>query len=119
MLVYQNILQCLDDSQLPVRVGAALALQPLIRHEFIRKSMQTNIAVIMQQLLKLANEVDVDALSNVMEEFVEVFASELTPFAVELTKQLVCPNRSSPASITSSPDNCLERHVFADRSGRY
>jgi hypothetical protein len=54
--------------------------------------MQSNIAVIMQQLLKLANEVDVDSLSNVMEEFVEVFASELTPFAVELTKQLVCYN---------------------------
>jgi hypothetical protein len=119
VLVYQNILQCLDDSQLPVRVGAALALQPLIRHDFIRKSMQSNIAVIMQQLLKLANEVDVDALSNVMEEFVEVFASELTPFAVELTKQLVCPNLVSGFSdfYYQSSDNCLERHIFADRSG--
>ena len=72
-----------------MRVEAALALQPLIRHEFIRKSMQENIPQIMQQLLKLTNEVDVDALANVMEEFVEVFASELTPFAVELTEQLV------------------------------
>lgn len=51
--------------------------------------MQENIPQIMQQLLKLTNEVDVDALANVMEEFVEVFASELTPFAVELTEQLV------------------------------
>ncbi|OBT70757.1 hypothetical protein VF21_10168 [Pseudogymnoascus sp. 05NY08] len=39
-------------------------------------------------LLKLANEVDVDALSNVMEDFVEVFAAELTPFAVALSEQL-------------------------------
>ncbi|KAI5778900.1 armadillo-type protein [Geopyxis carbonaria] len=88
ILIYQNIIQCLNDAELPVRVEAALALQPLIRHEFIRKSMQANIAEIMQQLLKLANEVDVDALATVMEEFVEVFASELTPFAVELTEQL-------------------------------
>src|SRR5690606_33644837 len=43
---------------------------------------------IMQQLLKLTNEVELDQLANVMEEFVEVFASELTPFAVELTEQL-------------------------------
>lgn len=50
--------------------------------------MQENIPHIMQRLLKLTNEVDVDALANVMEEFVEVFASELTPFAVELTEQL-------------------------------
>lgn len=88
VLIYQNILQCLNDSELPVRVEAALALQPLIRHDFIRKSMQQSIADIMQKLLQLANEVDVDALSNVMEEFVEVFASELTPFAVQLTEQL-------------------------------
>lgn len=88
-MIYQNILQSLQDPALPVRVEAALALQPLIRHEFIRKSMQENIPQIMQQLLKLTNEVDVDALANVMEEFVEVFASELTPFAVELTEQLV------------------------------
>ncbi|RPB23500.1 ARM repeat-containing protein [Terfezia boudieri ATCC MYA-4762] len=88
VVIYQNILQSLQDPALPVRVEAALALQPLIRHEFIRKSMQENIPQIMQQLLKLTNEVDVDALANVMEEFVEVFASELTPFAVELTEQL-------------------------------
>ncbi len=42
----------------------------------------------MQQLLKLANEVDVDALANVMEDFVEEFAAELTPFAVALSEQL-------------------------------
>ena len=42
----------------------------------------------MQQLLKLANEVDVDALANVMEDFVEVFSAELTPFAVALSEQL-------------------------------
>lgn len=82
-------MQCLNDAELPVRVEAALALQPLIRHDFIRTSMQQSIADIMQKLLQLANEVDVDALSNVMEEFVEVFASELTPFAVQLTEQLV------------------------------
>ncbi|KAF8539741.1 armadillo-type protein [Trichophaea hybrida] len=88
ILIYQNIIQCLNDPELPVRIEAALALQPLIRHDFIRISMQANIADIMQQLLKLANEVDVDALATVMEEFVEVFAAELTPFAVQLTEQL-------------------------------
>ena len=76
------------DPELPVRVEAALALQPLIRHEIIRASMQQNIPQIMQQLLKLANEVDVDALANVMEDFVEEFAAELTPFAVALSEQL-------------------------------
>ncbi|KAJ9621194.1 Nonsense-mediated mRNA decay protein 5 [Taxawa tesnikishii (nom. ined.)] len=79
MIIYRNILDSMADSELPVRVEAALALQPLIRHDVIRISMQQNIPQIMQQLLKLANEVDVDALANVMEDFVEVFAAELTP----------------------------------------
>lgn len=86
--IYRNILESMADPELPVRVEAALALQPLIRHEIIRASMQQNIPQIMQQLLKLANEVDVDALANVMEDFVEEFAAELTPFAVALSEQL-------------------------------
>lgn len=88
LVIYRNILECMADPDLPVRVEAALALQPLIRHDIIRTNMQQNIPQIMQQLLKLANEVDVDALSNVMEDFVEVFATELTPFAVALSEQL-------------------------------
>jgi hypothetical protein len=88
MTIYRSILDCLADPALPVKVEAALALQPLIRHNVIRTSMQTNIPQIMQQLLKLANEVDVDALANVMEDFVEVFSTELTPFAVALCEQL-------------------------------
>jgi hypothetical protein len=88
LIIYRNILECMADPSLPVRVEAALALQPLIRHDIIRTNMQHNIPQIMQQLLKLANEVDVDALSNVMEDFVEVFAAELTPFAIALSEQL-------------------------------
>ena len=88
MIIYRSILDCLADPALPVKVEAALALQPLIRHTVIRTAMQTNIPQIMQQMLKLANEVDVDALANVMEDFVEVFSTELTPFAVALCEQL-------------------------------
>ena len=88
MTIYNNVLASMADQELPVRVMAALALQPLIRHDVIRTAMQTNIPQIMHQLLKLANEADVDALANVMEEFVEVFSEQLTPFAVALSEQL-------------------------------
>jgi hypothetical protein len=44
--------------------------------------------MIMQQLLHLTNEIDIDILTNVMEEFVEAFAEHLTPFAVQLCAQL-------------------------------
>ena len=88
MVIYRNILESMADPELPVRVMASLALQPLIRHDVIRNAMQSNIPQIMHQLLKLANEVDVDALANVMEDFVEVFSEQLTPFAIALSEQL-------------------------------
>ena len=88
MIIYRNVLESMADPELPVRVMAALALQPLIRHDVIRQAMQVNIPQVMHQLLKLANEVDVDSLSNVMEEFEEVFSEQLTPFAVALSEQL-------------------------------
>jgi len=89
VVIYQNIIQCLNDPDQPVRVEAALALSPLIRHNYVKTAMQQTIVPIMQQLMKLTDEVDLDALANVMEEFVECFAPQLTPFAVELTEQLV------------------------------
>ncbi|KAI9681816.1 MAG: hypothetical protein M1829_000561 [Trizodia sp. TS-e1964] len=88
MNVYRLILELMGDPELPVRVEAALSLQPLIRHDPVRNAMQQSIPQIMQQLLKITNQVDLDALANVMEDFVEVFATELTPFAVALTEQL-------------------------------
>ena len=87
-ITYDGVMKCLTEQELPVRVEAALALQPLIRQDFIHTAMVQSIPKIMRTLLQLANEVDVDSLSNVMEEFVEVFANELTPYAVELAEQL-------------------------------
>lgn len=88
MFIYRNVLESMADPELPVRVRASIALQPLVRHEVVKNAMRQNIPQIMHQLLKLANEVDVDALANVMEEFVEVFSAQLTPFAVALSEQL-------------------------------
>lgn len=86
--LYQNVLDALRDPELPVKVQAALALQPMIRHESVRNAMAPNLPFIMQELLNLTNEIDIDTLANVMEEFVEVFAEQLTPFAVQLCTQL-------------------------------
>jgi hypothetical protein len=80
---------CLDDPELPVRCQAALALQPLLRHDYVVNAMRPQIPLLMERLLALVNEVDADTLSAVMEEFVEQFSNELTPFAVDLALNLV------------------------------
>ncbi|OBZ89950.1 hypothetical protein A0J61_02021 [Choanephora cucurbitarum] len=87
-VLYQNVLDSFNDPEIPVRVQAALALLPMVRHQSVREAMTPNLPFVMQQLLNLTNEVDVDTLSSVIEGFVEVFGKQLTPLAVQLCGQL-------------------------------
>ncbi|KAG5518299.1 hypothetical protein PMAC_003095 [Pneumocystis sp. 'macacae'] len=85
---YEGIITCFHDPELPVRLEAACALQPMIQYEYVRKMVVSRIPQIMQQLLDLINELDIDTLTTVMEKFVETFSQELIPFSVQLTEQL-------------------------------
>ncbi|RKP13872.1 armadillo-type protein [Piptocephalis cylindrospora] len=86
--ILQATLQCLHDSEIPVRIQASLALRPLIGMEEVQEVMVPQLPGIMQELLSLANRVDADTLSGVMEEFVEAYAEELSPLAVQLCQEL-------------------------------
>ncbi|KAF9907671.1 hypothetical protein EC991_010703 [Linnemannia zychae] len=85
---FTSLMESLRDSQLPVKVTAALALRPMIRHEAVCEAMKPHLQFIMHELLAMTNQIDVDTLSEVMDEFVEVFAQDLAPFAVQLCEQL-------------------------------
>ncbi|KAF9544191.1 hypothetical protein EC957_012332 [Mortierella hygrophila] len=85
---FTSLMENLRDSQLPVKVTAALALRPMIRHEAVCEAMKPHLQFIMHELLAMTNQIDVDTLSEVMDEFVEVFAQDLAPFAVQLCEQL-------------------------------
>ncbi|RUS23108.1 armadillo-type protein [Endogone sp. FLAS-F59071] len=135
--LYQNVLDGLRDSDLPVRVEAALALQPMIRHESVlnrisliffdlvdltvRNAMIPSLPFIMQELLNLTNEIDVDTLASVMEEFVEVFAEQLAPFAVQLCSQLRDTFLRIMEDVTNAQhlikDEVLEESIDLDEMG--
>ncbi|ORX79697.1 ARM repeat-containing protein [Basidiobolus meristosporus CBS 931.73] len=87
-IAFQSLLDCLRDSELPVKVYAALAIQPMIRHELVREAIVPHVPQIMNEFLSLTNQIDIDTLANVMEEFVEVFAEQLAPFANQLCEQM-------------------------------
>src|SRR5579859_4135795 len=114
---------CLDDTELPVRCQAAFTLQPLLRHEYVVNAMRPQIPQIMQRLMDLVNEVDADMLSSVMEEFVEQFSNELTPFAVDLALNLVPPptpqphNPTTPHTPSIVVNGFVEGDVFAFDAG--
>ncbi|PIA18926.1 importin-8 [Coemansia reversa NRRL 1564] len=86
--ILEGILGLLNDSDLPVRVHAALALAPLIADDDMRSALTAHLPQVMQVFLNLTNEIDSDTVTNVIEEFVEAFADRMAPFAEQLGKQL-------------------------------
>ncbi|KAI8053433.1 armadillo-type protein [Syncephalis plumigaleata] len=87
-LITEATLNCLKDAELPVRAAAAMSLQPLLRFEHVRPVFIQHLPNIMQEFLSLTNQIDVDALSSVTDEFVEIFGEELAPYAVQICNQL-------------------------------
>ncbi len=85
-----GVLQCLTDANgnLPVQVEAALALPALIKNEYTYPSIGALVPQIVKKLLDLSNSIDLDTLAMVIEEFVDVFSTQLTPFAADLGQQL-------------------------------
>ncbi|KAI8822933.1 armadillo-type protein [Fimicolochytrium jonesii] len=87
-LAFRGVLDCLRDSELPVRVSGALALRPYLRVPTIHEAMKPHVQDIIQAMMSLNNEVDMESLTEVLESLVGDFSSELTPFAVQLASQL-------------------------------
>lgn len=87
-IAYQSVLSCMEDKYLPVQVEAALALQPMVTIEGVHASLSSRIPEVMTRLLDLTSRVDIDAISGVIGEFVEVFSEQLTPFAVDLATRM-------------------------------
>lgn len=79
---------CLQDAELPVRVQAAQAIGVLIDHDEVKAAMAPNAGRLMQELLKLADETDLDVLSMTTAKIVDSFSEELLPFAVEFCTHL-------------------------------
>lgn len=90
-IVYEGIMSCLNDSSdcLPINLSAALALQTFILDTHFQEALAPSVVPIMQKLLALSNEFESDAISGVMQEFVEQFSEQLQPFGVELMNTLV------------------------------
>ncbi|KDE03158.1 hypothetical protein MVLG_06352 [Microbotryum lychnidis-dioicae p1A1 Lamole] len=108
--ILHALMNCITDPELPVRIQAAIALPELIRYEDVRAEMVPNVGRIIQELLKLSNEVDLDALTNTTRALVGEFQFEVTPFAVELTQSLTSSytrliHESIEARARSNPDD--------------
>ncbi|KAJ3040539.1 hypothetical protein HK097_002523, partial [Rhizophlyctis rosea] len=86
--MFQAVLAAMQDSELAVSVFAALAIKHFFEVPSIFEGMKGHVQNIMQILLNLGNQVDLEALTAVIDDLVEKYASELAPFAVQLGASL-------------------------------
>ncbi|KAF8500772.1 armadillo-type protein [Russula emetica] len=87
--VFRAVAAGLDDTELPVRVHAALTLTEMVSsHDSVKAAVSPQVGKVIQDLLKLSDETDLDILNSSMETMVEHFQDELLPVAAQLTARL-------------------------------
>ncbi|KAH9991238.1 ARM repeat-containing protein [Russula vinacea] len=118
--VFRAVAAGLDDTELPVRVHAALTLTEMVSsHDSVKAAVSPQVGKVIQDLLKLSDETDLDILNSSMETMVEHFQDELLPVAAQLTARL-CESynrllREAIASEESAPKgDDLEALMDAD-----
>lgn len=79
----------LTDTDLPVKVEAAIALQMLLSsHEKAEKYLEPQVNVITLELLNLIRETENDDITTVMQKLVCSYTEQLMPIAVEICSNL-------------------------------
>lgn len=87
---FENIMNMLlHDKELPVKINAALTISAFVDNPNSGALIRPQVALVMQQLLNLTNQIDMDTLTNVMEQLVFEYAEELAPFASQVCIQLI------------------------------
>ncbi|KAJ3147521.1 hypothetical protein HDU89_005344 [Geranomyces variabilis] len=108
---FDGILHCLKDTELPVRVAAALALPIFLEIESIHEALKPHVQDVIGTMMALTNEVDMESLTTVLERLVDGFSTELTPFAVQLATQLT----ESFIRLTTELINETDENEYSDQ----
>jgi len=85
-----GILACMGEAgeEFPVRVAACTALAAILENPVVAQSVTPYLPRIVETILGLANEIELDNLSYVLEYIVSQFAEEMAPWAAQLCAQL-------------------------------
>lgn len=85
----EGVLLCLEESNLPVRVRAAVALCTLLMQEGAIDIMRPYLAKILDNYMNLIGIIDNEAVLEAFEGILTCFHNEIAPFAFDLIKLLI------------------------------
>ncbi|XP_063632992.1 importin-7 [Cydia splendana] len=79
----------LNDTDLPVKVEAAIALQTLLgSQEKVHKLLEPQVKAVTTELLKVIRETENDNIASVLQKIVPLYTEQLMPMAYEITEHL-------------------------------
>ena len=79
----------INDTQLPVRLQAALSIAKLLQNDRAAEILKPHLRQVLEAFLKLMTEIESEELVNALEEVVTLYKDDIGPFAIQLTEQLV------------------------------
>eukprot|EP00051_Salpingoeca_urceolata_P021848 m.348189 g.348189 ORF g.348189 m.348189 type:complete len:1043 (+) comp19875_c0_seq11:174-3302(+) len=83
----EGILNCMQDSAIPVQVSAVKALEPMLNSEGAGV-LRPYLGNVMQSILQLLQEVESDTLTDVLGSLISAFGDDLRPYAAQLAIHL-------------------------------
>lgn len=88
-LIFEGIVRCFQNKeQFPVQITAIDALRTLVDEDTVAAQISEQAPQLMGTLLEMSQKFESDILTSVMDSFVEKFAANLEPYAVELASRL-------------------------------
>jgi|SRR5690606_1005042 len=88
----------MKDTELPVKIHAAVALSNMLGNEICLKEIRPILPQLLDAYLKIMNEMDNDKLVTSLEILIDSFADEMEPYAVELCNKMVIYSQISSLS---------------------
>lgn len=88
--IFHGVVMCFQQAdQFPIQLTAIDALRTLVEEEYVAEKIAQQAPQLMGTLLDLSKNFESDTLTSVMDVFVSKFASNLEPYANELSYRLV------------------------------
>ena len=84
----QRVFQHLQHPNIVVRCEAAMAAAALLDHEKVQEFVRPGLGNVLKVFLDILDEIDFDELVNSLRKIVEVFSTEVAPYAKSLCIKL-------------------------------
>ncbi|GAX74708.1 hypothetical protein CEUSTIGMA_g2156.t1 [Chlamydomonas eustigma] len=88
-LLLQNVITCLGDPDLPVRVDSVIAMRHFMDEIRELEPLKPLLPALLTSIFSLMSEVENEDMVYTLEAIVEKFGEDIAPFAVQMTQQLV------------------------------